>query len=84
MCNAEHREGFTEMKKVLLLVNASAGITQMAYKTYDVIETLARGGYEVTVYPVLPAEGLISEEEYSEIDRIFASKYGLDLSVLFR
>ena len=28
------------------------------------------------------AEGLISEEEYSEIDR--ASKYGLDLSVLFR
>ena len=30
------------------------------------------------------AEGLISEEEYSEIDRIFASKYGLDLSVLFR
>ena len=30
------------------------------------------------------SEGLISEEEYSEIDRIFASKYGLDLSVLFR
>ena len=30
------------------------------------------------------AEGLISEEEYSGIDRIFASKYGLDLSVLFR
>ncbi len=30
------------------------------------------------------AEGLITEEEYSEIDRIFAKKYGLDLSVLFR
>ena len=30
------------------------------------------------------AEGLITEEEYSEIDRIFASKYGLELSVLYR
>lgn len=29
-------------------------------------------------------EGLITEEEYSEIDRIFASKYGLELSVLYR
>lgn len=29
-------------------------------------------------------EGLVSEEEYSEIDRIFASKYGLELSVLYR
>ena len=29
------------------------------------------------------SQGLISEEEYDEIDRIFASKYGLDLSVLF-
>lgn len=71
MCNAEHREGFTEMKKVLLLVNASAGITQMAYKTYDVIETLARGGYEVTVYPVLPAEGLISEDIIADSDQNF-------------
>ena len=30
------------------------------------------------------AEGLITEEEYSEIDRIFARKYGLELSVLYR
>ena len=29
------------------------------------------------------SQGLISVEEYDEIDRIFASKYGLDLSVLF-
>ena len=29
------------------------------------------------------SQGLISEEEYDEIDRIFSSKYGLDLSVLF-
>ena len=29
------------------------------------------------------SQGLISEEEYDEIDRIFAIKYGLDLSVLF-
>ena len=29
------------------------------------------------------SQGLISEEEYAEIDRIIASKYGLDLSVLF-
>ena len=27
---------------------------------------------------------LISEEEYSEIDRIFAEKYGLNLSVIYR
>ena len=30
------------------------------------------------------ADGLITEEEYSEIDRIFASKYGLELSVIYR
>ena len=29
-------------------------------------------------------QGLITEEEYSEIDRLFACKYGLDLSVLYR
>ncbi len=50
------------MKRVLLFVNASAGVTQMAHRTYEVIEILARGGYEVTVYPVLPRDGLISED----------------------
>ena len=29
-------------------------------------------------------DGLISEEEYGEIDKIMAEKYGLSLSVIFR
>lgn len=29
-------------------------------------------------------QGLLSEDEYAEIDRIFAEKYGLSLSVIFR
>ena len=29
-------------------------------------------------------EGLVSQEEYGEIDRIFAKKYGFDLSVIYR
>lgn len=29
-------------------------------------------------------QGLISEEEYGEIDRIIAKKYGFDLSTIYR
>lgn len=30
------------------------------------------------------SEGLISDQEYAEIDTIIAEKYGLSLSVLYR
>ena len=30
------------------------------------------------------AQGLIKAEEYDEIDRIFAEKYGVNLSVIYR
>lgn len=49
-------------KKVLLLINGSAGKMLMEKSLYKIVETLSKGGYEVTVYPIIPNEGLMSEE----------------------
>ena len=59
------------MKKALLLVNGSAGKMLLAKNTYRIVETLATGGYETVVYPIVPDKGLISEDILLDSGRSF-------------
>ena len=53
-------------KKVLLLVNPSAGTGSARQNTYRMVEALALRGCETTVYPLLPAHGLTAENILAE------------------
>ncbi len=53
-------------KKVLLLVNPSAGTGSARQNTYRMVEALALRGCETTVYPLLPAHGLTAEKLLAE------------------
>ncbi len=48
-------------KKVLLLINLSAGVGSAKTKMTSIVTELARRGCEVTVYPIIPEIGLTSE-----------------------
>lgn len=48
-------------KRVLLLVNPASGVGASRSMTFDIIRLLTIRGCEVTVYPILPNYGLISE-----------------------
>ncbi|MCR4841863.1 MAG: YegS/Rv2252/BmrU family lipid kinase [Eubacterium sp.] len=50
------------MKKVLLIINPSAGMGTARDKLYSIIDQLTVGGCEVTVYPILPAYNLTCED----------------------
>lgn len=52
--------------------------------TKEFFQRLAK--YRATMAAVrsMLRQGLISEEEYGEIDRIIAKKYGFDLSTIYR
>ncbi len=52
--------------------------------TDELFERIVLYKATMTLVKNMLADGLITEEEYSEIDRIFTSKYGLELSVLYR
>ena len=55
-------------KKVLLLINGSAGPGDIGIDTYAIIEKFARAGWEPTVFPILPSSGMGAEdliEEYA-------------------
>lgn len=53
-------------KKALLLINGIAGTAQMGHRVWHIIETLVREGYKVSAWPILPSEGLGSEEILSQ------------------
>ena len=50
----------------------------------DLFDRVVKYKATMAIVKSMLGQGLITEEEYSEIDRIFAEKYGLDLSVLYR
>lgn len=50
-----------EMKKLLIIYNAKAGLDNQHVHFMDALEYLTLHGYEVTVYPVVPQNGLTSE-----------------------
>ncbi|MCR5004438.1 MAG: YegS/Rv2252/BmrU family lipid kinase [Clostridiales bacterium] len=47
--------------KALLLINGSAGTGKMSHSTYHMIEKLSLGGYETTVFPIIPGSGFTAE-----------------------
>lgn len=49
-------------KKVLLLLNSSAGTGSARGMVFDILKYLTLGGCEVTAYPILPEVGLTSEK----------------------
>ena len=55
------------MKKVLLLVNGTAGTGASKLNLYEILENLAVHDCMVTVFPILPEKGMTAEgliEEY--------------------
>lgn len=45
-------------KKILLLVNGASGTGTAKTQVYDIIEHLTLRNCEVTVFPILPKQGL--------------------------
>ena len=66
--------GIKRKKRILLLVNTSAGVGSARGKLYDIIKNLAVRDCEVTAYPILPEQGLDSEQLIAE--------YGKDYDVV--
>ena len=58
-------------KKVLLLVNSAAGTGSARQNTYRMVEVLACHGCEVTVYPILPGQGMTAENILAECEGRF-------------
>ena len=58
-------------KKVLLLVNPSAGTGTARQNTYRMAEILAGRGCETTLYPILPAQGMTAESILAECEGRF-------------
>ncbi len=50
-----------DLKRVLLLINATAGVGSAKQKAFPIIEALSRRGCLVTAYPIIPKAGLTSE-----------------------
>lgn len=53
-------------RKILVLYNPNAGASNVSKNVTDVIEYLSENGCEVTVYPIIPKHGLISESLITE------------------
>ncbi len=54
------------MKKVLLCVNTASGTGEAAEEVMDAVILLSRNDCLVTVYPIVPAEGLVTKELITE------------------
>lgn len=50
------------MKKVLLLVNSSSGMKNAVTNLFEMVRKLTGYGCLVTVYPIIPTEGFVSED----------------------
>ena len=62
------------MKKVLLLVNGTAGTGASKLNLYDILENLAVHDCMVTSFPILPEKGLTAER--------LIEKYGADFDTI--
>lgn len=51
----------TERKKLLVIYNQNAGMGGISGELFESIEYLSVHGYEVTIFPLVPKEGLTSE-----------------------
>ena len=52
--------------------------------TNDWFSRLAQYRATMATVKSMQDQGLVTQEEYDEIDRIIAKKYGFDLSVIYR
>lgn len=50
----------------------------------ELFERVAKYNCTMSMVRLMLQDGLLSEEEYTKIDRIVASDYSLDLSVIYR
>lgn len=50
----------------------------------ELFERVAKYNCTMSMVRLMLKDGLLSEEEYTKIDRIVASDYSLDLSVIYR
>ena len=64
------------MKKAIVLINGSSGTGSMERNTYKLIRRLTVGGYECTVYPIVPEHGLSADEILKDTE----GKYDLVVS----
>ena len=48
-------------RKLLVIYNAKAGLSGQHVQFVEALEYLARHHYEVTLYPIIPEEGITSE-----------------------
>ena len=66
-----------DRKKALLIINSQAGTGNSRSKLFSIVTGLTLEGLEVTVFPVIPKKGLVSEdiltEEANKYDRIVCS-----------
>ena len=66
-----------EKKKVLVLINASAGTGKAASAVMDIVTKIAKEGCDPVVYPVIPNTELISEnilrDHDGEVDSVLCS-----------
>ena len=55
-------------KKVLILINRSAGITRNKDNAYSIVQEFALAGFEPIVYPIVPGTELDSEKIIADYD----------------
>ena len=49
------------MKRVLFLVNAASGMKNAVSNLFNMVTILTKNDCLVTVYPIVPSDGLVSE-----------------------
>ena len=67
------------MKKLLLILNNITGNNRNAGKTFDIVKSLSKHGYEVTVFPVfrdsdLDIQEYLKNRSREHLDEIFRKK----------
>lgn len=55
-------------KRILVLINTSAGTGKAAGSFMEIVSRLAQEGFEPVVYPVMPGTGLTSESILKDVD----------------
>ena len=55
-------------KRVLILLNASAGTGRAGTNAWDIVSSFAMEGYEPVIYPIVPGTGLSSEQLLERYD----------------
>ena len=55
-------------KRVLILINKTAGVGKAGNYTMDIVTRFAKAGYEPVVFPILPEDGITSESIIYQYD----------------